>query len=179
MQTLAEMSAVERPGAELRLSPYRIDGSVGAALEIPGTIPGTIPVLDLAVLNGEKARRILNVFVALVALLLLSPVMLLIAMAVKLTSRGPVIYRQERVGVDRRSPKLPSGNWRRGRDLGGKPFTIFKFRTMYHEMSDADAERQTQRNDPRVTRFGAILRPRCSSASSSARAHHCSDTRAE
>ena len=114
------------------------------------------PLIDLSWLNGERARRVLNVVVALASLILFAPVMLLIALVVKLTSRGPVIYTQPRIGADRRNPNLPSGNWRRTRDLGGKPFTIYKFRTMY----DAGDSRQVWATpgDPRVTPIGRILR---------------------
>jgi lipopolysaccharide/colanic/teichoic acid biosynthesis glycosyltransferase len=94
---------------------------------------------------------------ALLALLLLTPVLLLIALAVRLSSPGPVLYTQERVGLDRRRLS-PGGNHRRRLDIGGQPFTIYKFRTM-----TADAERESgavwaRPADPRVTAVGRILR---------------------
>jgi lipopolysaccharide/colanic/teichoic acid biosynthesis glycosyltransferase len=92
------------------------------------------------------------------ALVIASPLLLIIAIAVKLTSRGPVLYTQERVGLDRRLPGRVPHNHRRSRDIGGKPFTIYKFRTML-----VDAERQSgavwaQQQDPRVTPVGRLLR---------------------
>ncbi len=124
----------------------------GGAADEPASWPG----VDLSFLNGEAARRGLNVAVAFLALLALAPLMLLIAVAIRLTSHGSVIYRQTRIGVDLRNPDLPSGNWRRGRDLGGKPFTMYKFRTMY----EADDPRQVWAtpDDPRVTAVGRFLR---------------------
>jgi lipopolysaccharide/colanic/teichoic acid biosynthesis glycosyltransferase len=102
--------------------------------------------------------RAVNFVLALVALILLLPVLLVIAVVVKLTSRGPVLYLQERVGLDRRALGRASQNHRRERDLGGRPFTIYKFRTMR-----VDAERESgavwaQQHDPRVTPVGRILR---------------------
>jgi len=75
-------------------------------------------------------RRGLNVLVALIALVLLFPLLLLIAVLVWLTSPGPILYTQIRVGLDRRVPVDAKQNQRRERDLGGLPFTIYKFRTM-------------------------------------------------
>ncbi|HET6580238.1 MAG TPA: sugar transferase, partial [Gemmatimonadales bacterium] len=73
----------------------------------------------------------MNVTLALLAVLALLPVFVLVAVLVKLTSRGPVLYLQERVGLDRRLPGPGPHNHRRGHDLGGRPFTIYKFRTMH------------------------------------------------
>ena len=100
----------------------------------------------------------LNVTLALVALVALLPVFLLLAVLIKLTSRGPVFYLQERVGLDRRGLGPDAHNHRRVQDLGGKPFTIYKFRTMH-----VDAERHSgavwaAQADPRVTPVGRVLR---------------------
>jgi lipopolysaccharide/colanic/teichoic acid biosynthesis glycosyltransferase len=103
---------------------------------------------------AEAARRMLNVSVAAVALIVLLPVMLLIALAVKLTSQGPVLYTQPRVGLDRR--QTTGGNWRRKVDYGGQLFTIYKFRTMYVQPSGAQVWAAT--NDPRITPVGRVLR---------------------
>ena len=141
--------AAARRGGTLTVAPFRLEQSREMAVEPRA-------VLDLSALNGERTRRVLNVIVSLVALVLVSPLMLLIALAVRLTSRGPAIYKQTRVGVDRRSPQLPSGNWRRSADLGGRPFTIYKFRTMYEDGRTAQV--WATPGDPRVTPVGRILR---------------------
>lgn len=104
----------------------------------------------------DTARRVLNVAVALIGLILLAPLMIAIALVVKLTSPGPVLYRQVRVGLDRRQGD--GGNWRRRVDYGGKLFTIYKFRTMYQRPATGDAQVWATRNDPRVTAVGRVLR---------------------
>jgi lipopolysaccharide/colanic/teichoic acid biosynthesis glycosyltransferase len=104
--------------------------------------------------TDARARRILNVVVALLLMILVLPVALVIALAVKATSRGPVLYRQTRVGVDRRTSR--GGNWRRSVDYGGRLFTIYKFRTM--TVTQDHAEVWARPNDPRVTPIGRFLR---------------------
>ncbi len=104
----------------------------------------------------ERSRRLLNVLVAAALLILLAPVILIVAILVRLSGPGPIIYRQRRVGVDRRRPGS-GGNWRRSVDYGGRLFTIYKFRTMR-----ADADRYGQvwatPDDDRVTPVGRFLR---------------------
>jgi lipopolysaccharide/colanic/teichoic acid biosynthesis glycosyltransferase len=113
---------------------------------------------DAALAPAEWPTRGLNFILALFAIIALLPVFVLVAVLVKLTSRGPVFYLQERVGLDRRGPGPGPHNHRRTRDLGGAPFTIYKFRTM-----QVDAERQSgavwaSQQDPRVTPVGRVLR---------------------
>jgi lipopolysaccharide/colanic/teichoic acid biosynthesis glycosyltransferase len=115
------------------------------------------PALEY-VFSGQWLDRAMNVLLSGAALVLLLPVLFVIAVVVKLTSRGPVLYLQERVGLDRRAAGRAQQNHRRERDLGGRPFTIYKFRTMR-----VDAERESgavwaQQHDPRVTPVGRILR---------------------
>ncbi|HET9949673.1 MAG TPA: sugar transferase [Longimicrobiales bacterium] len=107
---------------------------------------------------AERLRRALNVAVALVAIALTAPLMLLIALAVKLSSPGPVIYKQPRVGVDRRKSHGPGSlNHRRKVDQGGRIFTIYKFRTMRVEQGPARQVWASDR-DPRITAVGRVLR---------------------
>ncbi len=103
------------------------------------------------------ANRALNLTLALTALILLIPILLVIALLVWLSSRGPVLYTQTRVGLDRR---LPAGvqNQRRQRDIGGLPFTIYKFRTMRVDAEHASGAVWAQKRDPRVTPIGRLLR---------------------
>ncbi len=104
-----------------------------------------------------RVRRYLNVAVALTLIVLLLPVMLVIAVLVKLTSPGPVLFTQTRVGLDRRYMR-PVGNWRRRVDYGGRLFTIYKFRTMHVQKDWNRDQVWAQPNDPRVTPLGRILR---------------------
>lgn len=84
-------------------------------------------------------KRAVDILVAAVGLLLLSPLLLLLGLIIKLDSSGPVFFRQERVG------------------RGGRNFRIFKFRTMVQGAYNMGS-RLTTKRDPRVTRVGQILR---------------------
>lgn len=86
-----------------------------------------------------RAKRIFDVAASLLILLVLSPLLLLVALAVKLDSRGPVFYRQSRVG------------------LYGRDFQIYKFRTMVQN-ADRMGPPLTVGRDPRVTRVGRLIR---------------------
>ena len=116
--------------------------------------------VSLAATDGDtresRARRALNVVVATVGLIVAAPLMLGIAILIRLTSPGPILYRQVRVGADRRNPRLPVGNHRRAIDYGGTPFTIYKFRTM--AVSKDTRQVWAARNDMRVTPLGRVLR---------------------
>ncbi len=122
----------------------------------PYALPPAVPrTLDESA-RVEGARRALNIAVALLGLVLAAPLMACIAVVIKLTSRGPVLYTQSRVGIDRRALEPHSGNFRRHWDHGGRPFTIYKFRTM--RPSGGDPEVWATPEDPRVTAVGRVLR---------------------
>ena len=86
------------------------------------------------------AKRVQDLVIGLVALLFFSLPMVLIALAIRLDSKGPVFFRQPRQGFN------------------NEEFHVWKFRTMRHEAADMKAERQVTANDDRVTRIGRILR---------------------
>lgn len=86
-----------------------------------------------------RVKRAMDASIAALLLVLLAPILLAIAVIVRLDSRGPVFFRQRRRG------------------LNGKPFDIVKFRTM-HVIENGDDVRQAERNDARVTRAGRVLR---------------------
>lgn len=84
-------------------------------------------------------KRMIDVAIAAAALIVLAPALLIIAIAIRIDSQGPILFRQRRTG------------------LNGKVFRILKFRTM-NVVEDGDAVRHAVSNDPRVTRVGAFLR---------------------
>ena len=91
----------------------------------------------------HMAKRIIDVVVSLCLLIVFSPILLLIAICIKLDSPGPVLYLSERMGKD------------------GRPFTLLKFRSMYVKSPPFyadDGSLQVLDNDPRVTRMGRLLR---------------------
>jgi exopolysaccharide biosynthesis polyprenyl glycosylphosphotransferase len=87
----------------------------------------------------ESLKRIIDIAAALTALVVFLPVFIFVALGVKLTSRGPVIYSQERVG------------------LNGKSFKMHKFRSMFCD-AEKDGPQLATKNDSRITPFGRFLR---------------------
>jgi Undecaprenyl-phosphate glucose phosphotransferase len=85
-------------------------------------------------------KRIEDVVIAAFCLLLTLPLMLVIALLIKLDSRGPVLFRQKRLGAN------------------NLPFDLLKFRTMYVEQTDPLGQQLTRAGDPRITRVGRFLR---------------------
>jgi len=97
--------------------------------------------------------------VALLGILLTAPLMLVVAFLVKVTSRGPVLFTQPRVGLDRRRrPGRTGGDSRRKKEVGGRIFRIYKFRTMTHRDEREREQTWATPDDPRVTQLGRFLR---------------------
>ncbi|MBX7144448.1 MAG: undecaprenyl-phosphate glucose phosphotransferase [Oligoflexia bacterium] len=134
------MSSVGDSLVDVRIVPdiYQFVSIGGSVEEFEG-----LPVISVqsSPLDGPNLvlKRLLDILLASVALLFLSPVMLLIALCVKLTSRGPVLYAQERVSLD------------------GTRFSIYKFRTMFLD-AEAAGPGWTSPGDARVTPLGRFLR---------------------
>jgi lipopolysaccharide/colanic/teichoic acid biosynthesis glycosyltransferase len=124
---------------------------------LPLVRPREVRLRALPRLHREGARRALNVVIAAVGLLLALPLLGLIAVLIKLTSRGPVLFTQQRIGLDRRALTGAGGNTRRHFDYGGQPFTMYKFRTMQVART-ASKEVWARPDDPRVTAVGRVLR---------------------
>lgn len=91
-------------------------------------------------LMNRLQKRALDLVVATLCLLILSPLLIITAVAIKLDSPGPVLFRQTRVGQ------------------GNRQFRIFKFRSMRTESTDQVGGRSTSRDDDRVTRIGRLIR---------------------
>ncbi|HJQ10501.1 MAG TPA: sugar transferase [Gemmatimonadaceae bacterium] len=117
------------------------------------------PKQKLSWLRSQNVHRVMNVIIASVALLLVSPLMILFAVLVKLTSPGPIFYTQARVGIDRRRRVSSSGAYdRRTRDIGGRAFMIYKFRTMRTDAENTNGAVWAVKGDTRVTRLGRVMR---------------------
>ena len=112
--------------------------------------PYTEDLMGLPVINiryvpltnalNALAKRLVDIVGSLVGLVLISPVLLGIAILVKCTSKGPIIFKQERVG------------------LHNKTFNMYKFRTMEIQKASEEQKAWTVKNDPRVTKIGRVLR---------------------
>lgn len=105
---------------------------------------GDLPLLSVfdRPLSGwnEFVKNALDKTVATLAIICLSPVMAVVALAVKLESKGPVLFKQKRFGFN------------------NELIEIYKFRSMYTDRTDASAVKLVTKNDPRVTRVGRIIR---------------------
>ena len=112
--------------------------------------PYTEDLLGLSVVNIRYVplsntinwleKRVFDIIVSLIAIVITSPIMLIAAICVKCSSEGPVIFKQERIG------------------LHNKPFKMYKFRTMVVQKEKAEKKGWTTKNDPRVTGVGKFLR---------------------
>lgn len=117
---------------------------------------------------NRMIKRTVDIFGATVGLVLSAPIMLLVALGIKLDSSGPIFYTQVRVGVNRRNgsrrfcQQVGSANRRqrdrRREDYHGRPFKIIKFRTMIHNAEKKTGPVWATKGDPRVTSLGRILR---------------------
>jgi exopolysaccharide biosynthesis polyprenyl glycosylphosphotransferase len=151
-RTLDGLRAIRRPGVRLSIVPrYQELLASSAAIE---DLDG-VPIVSLAPQglsrSAAAAKRVLDVVLSVTALVALAPVLALTALAIKLDSRGPVLFRQSRVGRH------------------GRTFRIIKFRTMFDgaeagrfalaELNElGDGPLFKIRRDPRVTRVGRVLR---------------------
>ncbi len=100
-----------------------------------------ISIDDVALRGGKSLlKRAIDIFVSALGLIVLSPLFLVIAVAVKLTSPGPVFFRQERMGLD------------------GRRFRMIKFRTMIRSAEETSGPVMSRPDDPRMTKAGRFLR---------------------
>lgn len=106
-------------------------------------------------------QRPMDIVIASVALVVTSPLVLCAAILIKLTSPGPIFYKQVRVGVNRRRSRTSKGasaDDRRSDNTFGQPFTIYKLRSMSYNAESKSGPVWAQKNDVRVTWIGRILR---------------------
>jgi exopolysaccharide biosynthesis polyprenyl glycosylphosphotransferase len=133
--------AAEREGIPLQMTPAIF---AGMHLRPRSDRIGSMPVIELCggelPFSGVIAKRAFDLVASTMGIVFLSPVLLVIALLVKLTSPGPVLFRQKRVGLD------------------GRRFHMLKFRTMVANAEDATGPVFAVTDDPRCTRVGRILR---------------------
>lgn len=132
----------------LAVTPIRIrlapDLASFAFAQRPLVMLGDLPVMTLfeRPISGldQIIKKVEDSVLGILFTVVLAPVLLLVAIAIKLDSKGPIFFRQPREGFNNRK------------------FHIWKFRSMYQDMAEVDAITQAQRGDPRVTRVGRFLR---------------------
>lgn len=126
---------------EISMVPRVYDMLTGAARIGQLDRPSLIRITDYHMTDAELCiKRAFDIVASALGLIILSPLFALIALQVKLSSRGPVFYSQERIG------------------LYGLPFRIYKFRTMIDHAEEAGLPQLTHDNDPRITKVGYWLR---------------------
>ena len=114
------------------------------------------------------AKRVFDIIVASLAFIILSPFIIILALLIKIESRGPVFFVQERIGLNRRRAERRRrevlircdercGDERRKAAHAGRPFRIYKFRTMVQNAEAAGPVLACE-NDPRVTKLGRLMR---------------------
>ncbi|MHA4809786.1 exopolysaccharide biosynthesis polyprenyl glycosylphosphotransferase [Flavitalea flava] len=140
---IANLIAVaERNGVRTHLIPnymgkHKLTFKVGKIGDIPLLEMRTFP---LDIYSNRFLKRAFDILFSIVMIVLLFPLGVLIALAIKLTSKGPAFFQTYRLGVT------------------GKPFKIYKFRTMRFDPSSASEAQSTVKNDQRITPIGKILR---------------------
>lgn len=138
---IAIISKMDYPDVTFKLMPdfYQLVGGLAKTNQIFG-LP-LIEIMSSPLPYWERiTKRLLDISISALLLILLSPVMLLLALLVRITSAGPSIYRQQRVG---RKDQL---------------FTIYKFRTMVNDAEAASGPKWAEDDDPRVTPLGRFMR---------------------
>lgn len=121
-------------------------------------LPNTRQNVRCLLPRTRLVKRLLDIGVASLLLVLTLPLLVVAMVAIKLTSRGPVVFSQVRVGLNkRRREASPVENCRRTEANFGRPFRIYKLRTMYVD-ADQGGPTQAHSGDARVTPLGRFLR---------------------
>jgi lipopolysaccharide/colanic/teichoic acid biosynthesis glycosyltransferase len=117
---------------------------------------------------GRAVKRLIDIVGSIIGLIITLPLFLIVPLLIKLDSPGPVFYLQTRIGADnrrrdRRTCQRAGAVDRRARDRRranyyGRPFNVIKFRTMVQDAESKSGPVWASKNDPRVTKLGALLR---------------------
>lgn len=136
------VSVCEKSGVHTKFIPdyYKIIPTKPYTEDLQGLPVIHIRYVPLSDSFNMAIKRAVDIFGALVAIILFSPIMLLAAIGVKLSSPGPIIFKQERVGLHNRT------------------FTMYKFRSMGVQAPEDEKKGWSTKGDPRVTKFGSFIR---------------------
>ena len=136
------LSTCEKAGVKVNIIPYYY--KYVPAIPYMDDLDG-LPIIDtrhIPLDNLFKAflKRVFDIVFSIFAIILTSPLLLFSCIMIKLTSPGPIIFKQERIGIDR------------------KPFYMYKFRSMKVQTDEEERVQWTTENDPRKTKWGSIMR---------------------
>ncbi|MFH1194510.1 MAG: sugar transferase [bacterium] len=138
---LEVLSKCDSPNISIKMVPdlYEIISGQARTSQIYG-----VPLIDvMPQLMPEwekKLKRVMDILVSIILLLIASPALIITMIAIKLESKGPIIYKQERSGMN------------------GKPFNVYKFRSMIQDAEKYSGPVWSQKNDPRITKAGRLIR---------------------
>jgi Undecaprenyl-phosphate glucose phosphotransferase len=136
------INSCEKMGVRADIVPdYYQYVSSNFAVELIDDIPLiSVRNLPLDITFNKLVKRVFDVLFVVIVSIIISPLLLAVALGVKFSSPGPIIYKQERVGEN------------------GRVFEIYKFRSMTTENEYIDDQKWTQKDDPRITTFGKFIR---------------------
>jgi exopolysaccharide biosynthesis polyprenyl glycosylphosphotransferase len=140
LQVETVVNTLSRYDVDIKLAPDTIDILAGS-VKTNNVFGAALIDINTALMPRwqQNIKRAIDIFVSLLGLVMLSPLILYAALRVRLSSPGPIIYSQERTGYK------------------GKPFLIFKLRSMYQH-AEPDGPRLSSSTDPRVTPWGRVMR---------------------
>lgn len=132
----------EKYGVRIQIIPayYKYIPSKPYLEEIDGIPVISARYIPLDLISNKIIKRLFDIICSSILIVLFSPIMLLISIIIKFTSPGPVIFKQERVGYNK------------------KPFIMYKFRSMKVQSSEEEKVKWTTKDDPRKTKFGEFIR---------------------
>lgn len=132
----------EKTGVRTQIIPdyYRYIPSKPYVEEVDGLPIINIRYIPLDNLANKIIKRLFDITVSLTSIILFSPIIIATAIITKITSPGPIIFKQERVGLNK------------------KVFTMYKFRSMHLQKDEEEKVQWTTENDPRKTKFGSFIR---------------------
>ena len=136
------ISICEKLGIRIQIIPsyYKYFPAKPYVEEIGGLPLINMRYIPLDNILNKAIKRGIDIVGSLLAIIIFSPVMLIIAILIKLTSKGPLIFKQERIGLNR------------------KPFIMYKFRSMRQQDPEEEKKDWTVKNDPRKTKIGTFIR---------------------